>query len=1076
MTTTARRVVRIISTGLLALLLLLVTLSYVYYLEMKKILLAKISARSTVFIGQKVDIGDMSFSPSAGITLHDITVQNPKGFAQGQLLRIERIFLSMKYRALFSGRFHFHTIAVHFPELAIVRDANGRLNLSEKLMQFFAREPTIRYQIDEFAIIDGTVDINGDKRFRNHHVRLSLRDLSSEKGRKTLIRGSTILTGESRVKIDGWAYLKDEPKRLNISVSSQGFSLSALGNYFESHGIDTNKAKVIFVLSADGDTGKGFHLSTDVRIKNAEFSFLRDDLQEILVNMQAFLSIPDQSLSIENISLRAGGLTAASAKGEIRKTQQDVSYNAVLNISNLDLSVLNFMKDMKIRGIVHSENLRVRGSLKKALPQVAGSLRLKDGAFSTKTEDIAGIHAECEFLSGGEMAVKAQVRATLSKAFGYLLSSPADTDIILHARGTPDVMTMTSSAKISPVRIHTKEGKMLSAESIAFDADSTVRHRSIAGKSRLTMKGVQVGGHTIPLIHGRSTVAYREHSITATDTVVEGEGFNVSAGHATISLPGKTARSALSVDMQRFNAAWTVRDAGIRDAAFSLRVAKRNALLSGDVGFSVRQAFYGGSQAGVIRGKGRFNDREFSLDITDAQVPRGNLKLTAKGKMAEGPFPIKITASAENIDMENLSKAASKISGVPYSVTGNIKTFSFEGMVSSAESLTGKAGMQAEKVFVLDKKNRNVLREGMASGEIDFRGEDADFRLRAAAGKITADMSGSVQSVMKKERTAAIRIRLPELYLTDIRETFWDVFPDSMLYTGLEGSVAPDLSVRYGRDTLNVSGNLACKDVVLQGENGEYSIGPVNGIIPVIYSRGVQQQKGLHLPSFERTEFSNLRKYYSHTTPSKDFTRITIGSVNYGFRFLENVEVWIKQDGGFLNISHFSGNIFGGKLNGSAVIDMTEDITYRAGILLEGLSLTRLCDSMEPIKGYISGKVNGIASLKGSGRGIAELIGKADFWTYSTDDEKTKISREFLREVGGPSIKAYLGDRKFSKGIMNLYLQKGFVIFRELEISNRNFFGIQDLSVKVAPFNNRIAIDHLMWSITEAAQRAKKKG
>ena len=40
---------------------------------------------------------------------------------------------------------------------------------------------------------------------------------------------------------------------------------------------------------------------------------------------------------------------------------------------------------------------------------------------------------------------------------------------------------------------------------------------------------------------------------------------------------------------------------------------------------------------------------------------------------------------------------------------------------------------------------------------------------------------------------------------------------------------------------------------------------------------------------------------------------------------------------------------------------------------------------------------------------------------------------------------------------------------------NRNFIGMQDLSIKVAPFNNRIAVDHLMWSIVEAAQRAKEK-
>ena len=44
---------------------------------------------------------------------------------------------------------------------------------------------------------------------------------------------------------------------------------------------------------------------------------------------------------------------------------------------------------------------------------------------------------------------------------------------------------------------------------------------------------------------------------------------------------------------------------------------------------------------------------------------------------------------------------------------------------------------------------------------------------------------------------------------------------------------------------------------------------------------------------------------------------------------------------------------------------------------------------------------------------------------------------------------------------MSLYLQNGFIIFNELEISNKNLIGMRDLSIKVAPFNNRIAIDHL---------------
>ena len=162
-------------------------------------------------------------------------------------------------------------------------------------------------------------------------------------------------------------------------------------------------------------------------------------------------------------------------------------------------------------------------------------------------------------------------------------------------------------------------------------------------------------------------------------------------------------------------------------------------------------------------------------------------------------------------------------------------------------------------------------------------------------------------------------------------------------------------------------------------------------------------------------------------------------------------------------------------MNGSAYVDLSNGIQYRAGFILEGFSLAKFCEGIEPIKGYISGKADGVANMKGSGPGIAGLIGKADFWTYDAGDEKTKISKQFLQKIGGPALKTYLGDRRFDKGNISLYLKDGFIIFDELEISNKNLLGITDLSVKVAPFNNRISIDHLMWTITEAATRAQKK-
>jgi hypothetical protein len=200
-----------------------------------------------------------------------------------------------------------------------------------------------------------------------------------------------------------------------------------------------------------------------------------------------------------------------------------------------------------------------------------------------------------------------------------------------------------------------------------------------------------------------------------------------------------------------------------------------------------------------------------------------------------------------------------------------------------------------------------------------------------------------------------------------------------------------------------------------------------------------------------------------------------MGSLTFGFQFFDNIELRMKDDSRLFNVERFSADIFEGRLSGSAIIDISDGLNYRVGFLVKGLSLKKLCDGIQPVKGFISGKVDGIGTFKGSGVGISALIGKADFWTYPTKNERTVISKEFLQKVGGTSMKVYLRDRPFDRGTMTLYLQNGDLTFEELELSNRNFLGMTDLSIKVAPLNNRIALDNFLWTITEAAERAKKK-
>lgn len=1085
MASTLKKAIKIASVLLICCIVLLLSLAYIHYRDVTKTFALTLAQKATGIIGQRVEIEDLSLSPTTGINLYNIRIKNPEGFADGELLTIKKLSFKMKYSRLPWGTLFFDGITVHNPVLTVRKDEAGRINISGELLNFFRRKPTFKYQINEFSIRSGVFDFNRRAYLMGEDINISLKDLSSEAGHKTMLNGEVVYGGGSSILINGWIFLKDEPKKMHVNVSSGNLALSPLQDMLARYGLDTKQTKSSFALTLEGDTGKGVRIRSTAEIREAGFSFFKKEIKSVLLDMDAFLSIPDNMLSVENISIQAGGVTSASMKGELKMTAGDLSYTASLKLNRLDLSEFNFLRGIQVGGVVRSEDMHIRGSIRQEFPEVTGVVELDDGSFISAATKVSGINTKITFSPGERMAMRGEATARIAQAYGYRFERPARAEVLMDARGKLQDMTLHASASILSSGIRIQEGKTVSFDSVHLNIDGNIREKIADLKSRIEAKGIQYQEYRLPWLNIHSTIAYRGNNITLGNQIIESEEFRVSADPVTV----KRSRRQVTVTAKGLNAAYPGKNSEIRDGAFSLQLDTGGRKLSGNLGFSISRAVFSGVATGRITGNGQFKDSGFSFTIPGAEVAQGSLKCSLRGKSADRPFPLTVSLSAANMDLGSLSNAAFRIAGISHAMSGTLKNAVFEGVVLSSESVNGKAEIQAEKMSLIRKDERKIIQNASLRTSADFKGEDCSFTLHASAGKLSARLSGKANRFAKGDRLVAMQIHLPELQTADIRETFWDIFPDDLLYAGLGGSVASDISLDYTEKAFKVYGTLALKDVMLEGENGEFSLGPVNGVVPVAYRKtigasssqerageyGEEYQGELKLQPHSSAEFEALRRMYSREFSEEGFSTLAAGEFRYGFQFMKDILVWIKQEGAILNVGRFSGNIFGGKLNGSAVVRLTDGLHYRAGFHLQGLSLTALCEAIEPIRGYISGKVDGVATLKGSGAGISGLIGKADFWSYSTKDEKTRISREFLREIGGPSVKAYLGDRDFDKGIMTLYLRKGDVIFEELEISNKNFFGIRDLSVKVAPFNNRVAIDHLMWSISEAAQRAKKK-
>src|SRR5208282_4457058 len=127
------------------------------------------------------------------------------------------------------------------------------------------------------------------------------------------------------------------------------------------------------------------------------------------------------------------------------------------------------------------------------------------------------------------------------------------------------------------------------------------------------------------------------------------------------------------------------------------------------------------------------------------------------------------------------------------------------------------------------------------------------------------------------------------------------------------------------------------------------------------------------------------------------------------------------------------------------------------------------------IKGYLSGRVDGFVSLFGKEKGLNDMKGLVEIWTRGVNNEKMLVSKEFLQKLAGKKIKGlfFQNDRPYDRGEIGAYLDEGYLTFTTLDISHTNILGITDLSVSVAPVQNRISLDHLFTTIREAATRGK---
>jgi hypothetical protein len=256
----------------------------------------------------------------------------------------------------------------------------------------------------------------------------------------------------------------------------------------------------------------------------------------------------------------------------------------------------------------------------------------------------------------------------------------------------------------------------------------------------------------------------------------------------------------------------------------------------------------------------------------------------------------------------------------------------------------------------------------------------------------------------------------------------------------------------------------------------------VSGTIPLAGSTGqVSDLDRASMPEeigwkdvSENTYEKALEKLRKSPRPDKPRHALLIALLRYGAIELRNFEAALAPEGDHIAISRLSFEAWGGRVSGSGAL---QPLGGKAAVALlaEGISLRAICDAFPAIKGYISGRLNGLADLSISRFALDQAQGQARFWAVDSRQERNEISRILIEKLAGQRIRYFnlFGqDRRYDRGVLHVVLRRGDLIFHELDISHRTL-GIKDLDVKVAPNFNKIGLTHLLETIKEATERIK---
>lgn len=466
--------------------------------------------------------------------------------------------------------------------------------------------------------------------------------------------------------------------------------------------------------------------------------------------------------------------------------------------------------------------------------------------------------------------------------------------------------------------------------------------------------------------------------------------------------------------------------------------------------------------------------REGAVVNTEGSVLDGKLAAVVKGdpfKVREG---VSFDGTLEGLQAAKLSELFPETFPIRISA-GTLKT-GFRGKWSGERGAgftleaSGDGLTLAEKTgrTIIDGADANLLAEASGSRLVIERA------VLTRGRDLVVKASGALSDPASRSRTGSFSVTLDSMTVNSAVGAFANLLPKPLQEANAGGTIRGGCDISIGSGKVVMQGNMQVDNGVLEIPSEKLVISGIGGTVPFsIFLTGGKPERPPEGAPFTREDYSSLLKTLEQER--NEGVLLKASSIRLGALEATGIKVRMKANEGRVEMTSIECGLYNGILLGKGFYLYDHGSHYGADLLLSDMSLRLFCNSYPKLKGYISGLVDGVISILGEKGGLPALAGFVDLWAHESKTEKMLVSKEFLQRLAGKKLKGFFfrNDRPYDNGEISAYLLDGDVTFEALDISHTNFFGMKDLNVSVAPVQNRIALDHLLQSIREAAARGK---